>query len=161
VPGRRHAPPAQPVTKPVLHLLKLSVGPASIADLADRHARFREQALREGRDPSPVHVARMVPSRRTEIAGRGSIFWVIKGILCCRQALTAIEPVTGADGIPRCRLVLGERLIPVTPRPCRPFQGWRYLSAQDAPADLDAAAAGDLAEMPEALRRELAGLGLI
>lgn len=149
------------MTRPVLHLLKLSVGPASIADLAEWQARHRENALREGRDPSPVHVTRMVPTRRAEIAGRGSIYWVIKGTLCCRQPLIAIEPVTGADGIPRCRLVLGERLIPVAPRPCRPFQGWRYLAAKDAPLDLDAAGAGDLAEMPEALRRELAGLGLL
>ena len=149
------------MTKPVLHLLKLSVGPASIADLAARQTRFRADALREGRDPSPVHVTRMIPTRRAEIVGQGSISGVIKGTLCGRQAPTASAPVTGRDGIPRCRLVLGERLIPVAPRPCRPFQGWRYLAATDAPADLDAAAAGDLAEMPEALRRELVGLGLL
>ena len=43
--------------------------------------------------------------------------------------------------------------MPVLPRPYRPFQGWRYLAPKDAPPDLGGA--GDVAEMPEALRREL------
>ena len=144
-----------------LHLLKLSVGPSSIAELAERHAHHRAEALRAGRDPTPFHTTRMIPKRRQEISGRGSIYWVIKGTLCCRQALIEIVPITGEDGIARCRLMLGERLIPVAPRPCRPFQGWRYLRQKDAPADLDADAMSDLAEMPEALRHELAGLGLL
>ena len=144
-----------------LHLLKLSVGPASIEELEARQARFREEALRLGTDPAPVHTTRMIPKRRREIAGRGSIFWVIKGTLSCRQAITAIEPSTGDDGIGRCRLVLDPAIIAVTPRPCRPFQGWRYLTQRDAPRDLGQGAAGDLAAMPEALRRELVGLGLL
>ncbi|MFD0936358.1 DUF1489 family protein [Methylobacterium trifolii] len=144
-----------------LHLLKLSVGPETIADLEARQARFRAEAVREGRDPASFHTTRMIPKRRREIAGRGSIYWVIKGTLCCRQALTAIVPFTGEDGVPRCRLMLDERLVPVAPRPCRPFQGWRYLTQKDAPPDLDGATATGLAEMPEALRRELVGLGLL
>jgi hypothetical protein len=151
----------QPARQPVLHLLKLSVGTTSIADLAAWQAQRRQEAALAGRAAAPYHVTRMVPSRRSEIVGRGSIYWVIRGTLCCRQPVTAIEPVTGTDGVPRCRLVLGEPLVPVAPRPCRPFQGWRYLAPSDAPADLDAAAAGDIADMPEALRRELVGLGLL
>ncbi|MCJ2033726.1 DUF1489 family protein [Methylobacterium sp. J-068] len=146
---------------PILHLLKLSVGPASIGDLEARIARNRDEAIGLGRDPAPVHTTRMVPTRAAEIAGRGSIYWVIKGTLLCRQAITAIVPFTDSDGIGRCRLVLDPVVTAVAPRPCRPFQGWRYLKADDAPADLDARTAGGLAEMPEALRRELAGLGLI
>lgn len=144
-----------------LHLLKLCVGPASIGDLEARIAQNRDAALRSGRDPAPVHTTRMVPTRAAEIAGRGSIYWVIKGTLLCRQAIRAIAPFTDTDGIGRCRLILNAEVTAVSPRPCRPFQGWRYLKAEDAPADLDARTAGGLAEMPEALRRELAGLGLI
>ena len=46
------------------------------------------------------------------------------------------------------------------PVPRRAFQGWRYLTADDAPADLGR---GDkqLAELPSKMRRELAELGLI
>jgi len=144
-----------------LHLLKLCVGPASIADLEARIARTGAEALAQGRDPAPAHITRMVPTRAAEIVGGGSIYWVIKGTLSCRQTITAITPVTGEDGIGRCRLVLDPVVVPVSPRPCRPFQGWRYLKAADAPADLGETVSGDLAEMPEALRRELVGLGLI
>ena len=73
------------------------------------------------------------------------------------------ETVTFALGAydPAPELVFDPGLVPVAPRPYRPFQGWRYLTARDAPADLGAEASGDLAEMPEALRRELVGLGLL
>jgi hypothetical protein len=43
----------------------------------------------------------------------------------------------------------------------RPFQGWRYLSHDDAPADLGRASAAGIAAMPEPLRRELRDLGLL
>lgn len=144
-----------------LHLLKLCVGPSSIEELEARIARNRAEAIEAGRDPTPFHATRMVPRRAAEIAGKGSIYWVMKGTLACRQAIVAIVPFTGTDGIGRCRLVLGTTVIPVSPRPCRPFQGWRYLRAADAPADIDPRALGGLAEMPEALRRDLAALGLI
>ncbi|KAB1074680.1 DUF1489 family protein [Methylobacterium planeticum] len=145
----------------VLHLIKLSVGPASIEDLAARQARQRSEALNAGRDPAPFHATRMLPKRHGEIVGAGSIYWVIKGTLSCRQGITAIEPFTGTDGIARCRIVLDQTIVPVAPRSYRPFQGWRYLAAEDAPTDLDQAAVGDLARMPEALRRELVSLGLL
>ena len=144
-----------------LHLLKLCVGPASIEELEARIAANRAEATRLGQVPGPIHTTRMFPKRAGEIAGRGSIYWVIKGTLICRQAIRAIDPVTGSDGIGRCRLTLDPDVRPVAPRPCRPFQGWRYLPARDAPADLDRRTVGDLAEMPETLRRELAALGLI
>ncbi|MEA1830833.1 DUF1489 domain-containing protein [Methylobacterium durans] len=144
-----------------LHLIKLCVGPGTIEDLSARQERHRSEALRSGADPAPFHTTRMIPKRHAEIVGSGSIYWVIKGTLSCRQAITAIEPFTGSDGIARCRLVFDARLVPVSPRSYRPFQGWRYLSPKDAPGDLDAARSGDLAEMPEALRRELVSLGLL
>ncbi len=132
-----------------------------MAELQEWQIRRGLDALAEGRDTAPFHVTRMVPKRLAEIAGQGSIYWVIRGTLCCRQAIGAIEPFTGEDGVGRCRLVFASPLVPVAPRPCRPFQGWRYLAPADAPPDLDAATAGDIAEMPEAMRRELAGLGLL
>jgi hypothetical protein len=47
----------------------------------------------------------------------------------------------------------------VRPRPRSAFQGWRYFEPKDAPPDL-AAGKGDK-NLPEALRRELAALGLL
>ena len=71
-----------------------------------------------------------------------------------------IRPFTDGEGIGRCHLVMEQVVIPVEPRPCRPFQGWRYLAATDAPRDLGQRGEG-AAAMPEELRRELAGLGLL
>lgn len=143
-----------------LHLLKLCVGAESIEDLeAWIESRRRERAA--GRGPSRHgHVTRMAPRRAAELLNGGSLYWVIKGQVAARQALLDIETFTDADGIGRCRLVLDETVVPVRPRPFRPFQGWRYLPGHEAPEDL-AAGAADLAGMPEEMQRELRLLGLL
>ena len=143
-----------------LHLLKLCVGCDSIRDLEDWIEENRLHHHRLGRPYEQTHTTRMVPKRAGDVIGRGSLYWVIKGQIACRQTLLAIRPFTDGDGIGRCHLVLESVVTPVEPRPCRPFQGWRYLEARDAPRDLGAAS-GDLAAMPEAMRRELADLGLL
>ena len=102
----------------------------------------------------------MVPKRAEEILGGGSLYWVIKGQLACRQVLVGIRPFTDREGIGRCHLVLEPKVVPVEPRPYRPFQGWRYLEHKDAPRDLTRGS-GDLARMPESMRRALADLGLL
>lgn len=45
----------------------------------------------------------------------------------------------------------------MVPRPQRPFQGWRYLNAKDAPPDLP----GENNAKLHTMRRELAELGLL
>ena len=144
-----------------LNLLKLCVGCESIADLEEWIAARRAEALRQGRPPEQAHITRMVPKRGDEIVGAGSLYWVIRGLIACRQPVLAIRPFTDAEGVGRCRLVLDPAVTPVEPRPCRPFQGWRYLAPDDAPRDISRSAAGDLAAMPESMRRELASLGLL
>jgi len=90
----------------------------------------------------------------------GSLYWVIRGQVTCRQRILAVRPFTDKEGVGRCRLALEPKLILVEPRPWRAFQGWRYLTVEDAPRDLDRAAPG-AKMMPEALRRELRELGLL
>ena len=144
-----------------LHLIKLSVGTDSIEDLEDWiKLKLAEQKKRGVRKPERFHTTRMVPKRTEEILGGGSIFWVIRGEILCRERLLAIRPFTDKDGIGRCRLVMDGKLMLVQPRPFRAFQGWRYLAASDAPRDLDRAAPG-AAKMPEDMRRELRDLGLL
>jgi len=143
-----------------LHLLKLCVGAESIQDLEDWIEERRADALRASGSFEQKHTTRMVPKRMAELTAGGSLFWVVKGQIACRQRLVAVRPFTDGEGIGRCHLVLEPTVIPVEPRPCRPFQGWRYLELPDAPRDLDRAG-GDVAVMPEALRRELRQLGLI
>ena len=61
-----------------------------------------------------------------------------------------------------CLVLLDPGLVPVQPVVRRPFQGWRYLTAGDAPADLGSAAdATALAALSPAMRRDLAALGLL
>ncbi len=109
----------------------------------------------------------MEQRRRAEVDGvveelldGGSLYWVIRGQIACRQKLTALETYRDKSGIGRCRLVLDAKVVPVAPRPMRAFQGWRYLTAADAPPDLASRGSG-LAQMPEPMRRELRDLGLI
>ena len=140
-----------------LHLVKLCVGADSISDLeAGVEERVRERRA-QGLEPRSRHVTRMVPSRAAEIVDGGSLYWVIKGQLAARQRVLEVEPFVDADGIGRCRLWLDPPVVKVSPRPMRPFQGWRYFAAKDAPADLSAGGGA----MPEPLRRALAELGLL
>jgi hypothetical protein len=143
-----------------LNLIKLCVGCDSIADLEDWIEENRAHHRRLGRDYEQTHTTRMVPKRVGELLEGGSLYWVVRGQVACRQMLLDVRPFTDSDGIGRCRLVLEQKVVPVEPRPCRPFQGWRYLAVTDAPRDIDINA-GDLAKMPEELRRELAELGLL
>lgn len=143
-----------------LHLLKLCVGCDSIRELQAWVEENRARHERLGSVYERTHTTRMVPKRLDALVAGGSLYWVIKGQIACRQRLTAVRPFTDPDGIGRCHLVLEPTIAAVQPRPCRPFQGWRYLEPQDAPLDLDPSF-GDVAVMPEILRRELASLGLL
>jgi hypothetical protein len=141
-----------------LHILKLCVGCDSISDL--EAWILEKRRVNAGSAAEHVHVTRMVPKRREPVLDGGSLYWVIKGQVSCRQRLVDLRPFTDGEGIGRCRLVLEPAVVPVAPRPCRPFQGWRYLADEDAPADLGSMAA-ELGAMPEPLRRELVELGLL
>jgi hypothetical protein len=147
-------------TDMTLHLIKLCVGCDSIMDLEEWIEENRALHRRLGRDYEQTHTTRMVPKRVDELLDGGSLFWVIKGQVAARQMLLAVRPFTDADGIGRCHLVLEPTVVAIEPRPYRPFQGWRYLVAKEAPRDIDLKA-GDLAKMPEDMRRELAELGLL
>ena len=142
-----------------LHILKLCVGCSSIAELEEWVADISARDRRTDKNGGILHTTRMVPKRIDEILGGGSLFWVIKGQIACRQRILDIQPFTDVDGIGRCHLVLKPLVITVEPRPFRAFQGWRYLDHKNAPPDI--AHESGIVAMPEALRRELAGLGLL
>jgi hypothetical protein len=144
-----------------IHLIKLCVGVDSIEDLLDWRKKMAAKAKAEGRIYEPGHTTRMMPARREEVLDGGSLYWVIKGVIQCRQRLVDIRAVTGDDGISRCRLVFDPKLVRTRPQPRRAFQGWRYLKPEDAPPDLPGGEAGDLDKMPAEMRRELMDLGLI
>ncbi len=144
-----------------LHLIKLSVGTDSIEDLEDWiKLKLKEKRKRGEKKPERIHTTRMVPKRADELLDGGSIYWVIRGEIMCRERILAVRPFVDREGVSRCQLVLDPKCVPVQPRPFRAFQGWRYLTVKDAPPDLDRAAPG-ARNMPETLRRELRELGLL
>lgn len=143
-----------------LHLLKLCVGADSIGDLEAWIASRMAAKKKRGEALEHIHTTRMTPKRRDELLDGGSLYWVIKGQIAARERLLDLRPVVGADGIGRTDLVLDGNVVPVMPRPFRPFQGWRYLQDKNAPADLGRNDRG-IAEMPEELRRELREMGLL
>jgi hypothetical protein len=143
-----------------LHLIKLSVGSESIEDLQVWIRQKLKERKARGQKPEHIHTTRMTPKRMEEILDGGSMYWVIKGELLCRERITDLRPIVDKDGIGRCQIVMDGKLKPVAPRPWRAFQGWRYLTEKDAPADLDRAARGAGA-LPEPLRKELRELGLL
>jgi hypothetical protein len=143
-----------------LNLLKLCVGCDSVEDLEDWIAERLEIRRQAGEPVEHWHTTRMVPTRGAEIVAGGSLYWVIKASVQCRQRITEIRPFTDDEGIGRCRLMLDPEVVRTEWQPRRAFQGWRYLKPADAPRDLGKGRAG-LAEMPPKLRQELAELGLL
>jgi hypothetical protein len=142
-----------------LHLIKLCVGADSVEDL---EAWIAERLREKKRRKEPVeqfHTTRMVPKRDAELLDGGSLYWVVKGGVQCRQKLLEIRPFTDDQGIGRCHLVLEPTVIRTDWQPRRAFQGWRYLTEQDAPGDIGSGATE--AAMPQVLRRELMELGLL
>lgn len=141
-----------------LHIIKLSVGTDSLADLAEWQAG-RLAALRAaGKVPEMVHVTRQMPKRAADVLDGGSIYWVVKGFIIARQKMLELRPLE-VNGVPHCGLVYDAELIPVRNHPRRAFQGWRYLDPKDAPPDAAEGSGHD--ELPEHIRKELRALGLI
>lgn len=128
-----------------LHMIKLCVGVTEVETLEANAARS---------DWRIVHT-RMTPKRAAEIEDGGSLYWVMKGAVTCRQRILDITTV-GEGKESRCEIKLDSEVIRTAPLARRPFQGWRYLEPKDAPQDLSTAEATDL---PDDLARELRELG--
>jgi len=134
-----------------LHLLKLAVGIEDIGQL--RRIRAARRAERGG---SWVYT-RNHPRRVQEILAGGSIYWIIRGQIRVRQRVTGFRRERDDNGRRYCLIEVDETLVATLSRPWRPFQGWRYLSPEDAPRDCS-----DAGEPPsDRLLAELRSLGLI
>jgi hypothetical protein len=145
-----------------LNLIKLCVGVETIEDLAAWQAeRLRARRKAGEKRPHLFHRTFQMPKRRDELIDGGSLYWVIKGIVQVRQPLIDITEGHKQDGSPCCLLILRNELIAVRPTPRRAFQGWRYLSPDEAPPDLKRGAVSGITSMPPKLRKQLAELGLL
>jgi hypothetical protein len=141
-----------------MHLLKLCVGADGVEDLVSWQADRMAERRAAGLDPFPYHVTRMWPKQAEALLAGGSLYWVFRGNVLARQRILGLEPRRGADGIERCAIRLDPEVVRTVPQPRRPFQGWRYLRAEDAPGDLILATAGGV---PPELAAELALIGVL
>ncbi len=138
-----------------LHLLKLAVGIDHLDQLKERQHRFANNA------GNFRHRTRMFPKRGEEILNGGSMFWVIKRLVLVRQPIIALHRETDREGRRFCLIELAPDHIAVEPQRKRPFQGWRYLKAEDAPCDLANGTGFIDPEIPPEMRAELGRIGLI
>jgi len=142
----------------MIHIIKLSVGTTSIEGLVAHRAGLIQRGY--GRpDGLAWHRTRMMPKRKDELLDGGSIYWVFGGKIQCRQRLIALEAGADNEGRSFCDFVMDQHLVPTVPQPKRPFQGWRYLKADEAPKDI--ASIGGDERPPEEMAQALAELGLI
>ncbi|WP_282168994.1 DUF1489 family protein [Ruegeria atlantica] len=139
-----------------INLIKLSVGSESVDTLME----WQDSRKPLYEDGLPRHVTRMWPKREAEILNGGSIYWVIKGVVQCRQKILRLDEVRGEDGIRRCAIVLDPEVHRTQNALKRPFQGWRYLKSEDTPADLPKGRAED-DSLPDDLNRALADIGVL
>ena len=142
----------------MLHLIKLCVGVDSLKDLAAWQKKRLKEKRDKGQKPELIHVTRQMPKRAEELLDGGSLYWVIKGQIMARQKLLELRAIK-RNGVPHCAIVYHRDLVAISPRPRRAFQGWRYFDGADAPKDIASIKGG--AGLPEALKRELAALGLL
>lgn len=149
--GRSLCATTRTKTKDMIHLIKLAVG----CDSIDTIESYQAQRLRQF--GQVFHLTRMTPKRADELTDGGSIYWVVKGQISARQRVLEMQPDQDEEGRARCRLILDPEIVEVERRPCKAFQGWRYLKPEDAPRDRRPGEEDMPTEMAEELRR----LGLL
>lgn len=136
------------------HVIKLAVG---IRDVA--HLEAVQLARAEARGDLTVRRAftRHKPIRPD--VTDGSLYWVIQGVIRCRQRLLGFDQEVDGEGKRYCLFLLDPALVLVVPTQRGPFQGWRYLAPDAPPADLTVGADGELPS--DEMLKELRSLGLI
>ncbi|MBM3489607.1 MAG: DUF1489 family protein [Alphaproteobacteria bacterium] len=142
-----------------LHLLKICVGVDEVAELVAWQKQRLVDLKRQGLPAELRHLTHQLPKRAAEIVAGGSLYWIIKGFVRVRQRIRRIDLLEPPERGKHCALVLDRRLVPTELQPRRPHQGWRYLDAKDAPADLDQGRRRT--GLPPALLAELRQLGLL
>ena len=142
----------------VLHLIKLAVGVDDLAHMKKVQAARRKQRRQTPRSPHWVYT-RNTPRRAEELLDGGSLYWVVRGVIRCRQELVGFDDDFDREEARKyCRIKVKRTLIRTAPQACRAFQGWRYLEPDRAPPDISH---GDTSDMPEEMAAELKRLGLL
>ena len=136
-----------------VHILKLAVGVDDLAELR------KVQKQRKADRGFYCFYTRNAPRREDEVLDGGSVYWVIKGFIQARQRIRGFVPIVNRRGRPAVLVKIEAKIVPTDAQPRRAFQGWRYLTPDEAPRDQRKAKRGK--EMPQAMARALRELGLI
>ena len=142
----------------VLHLIKLAVGVDDLAHMKKVQAARRKHRRQTPRAPHWVYT-RNTPRRAEELLDGGSLYWVVRGVIRCRQELVGFDEDFDCEEARKyCRIKVKRTLVRTAPQACRAFQGWRYLEPDSAPPDISH---GDSGDMPAEMAAELKRLGLL
>lgn len=142
-----------------VNLIKLCVGvedPETLKAFQDDRLARQKKAKRT---QELMHVTRMTPKRADALLDGGSLYWVMKGVVRCRQQILELRPLVDDEGKSHCGIVLDPEIVLTERLAKRPFQGWRYLEVENAPKDAKAIEGAE--DMPEEMREELRELGLL
>ena len=103
-----------------------------------------------------------MPKKHEAIVKSGSLYWVIKGVICARQKILSITKQEDSDGIKRCKIFLDNSIIKTAPVRKKPFQGWRYLKKNRTPADITAPVTTTFDDdIPLKVQQQLLEVGLL
>ncbi|MBR72404.1 MAG: lysophospholipase [Rhodospirillaceae bacterium] len=139
----------------VLNIVKYAVGVENIEQLKCKQIECKK---RFGRVLSLTSLA---PRRADEILAGGSMYWIIKREIRARQRILSIEDKSSeSKNKKKIKIILDSILCPTIPTPRRPHQGWRYLSKEQSPPDLEVNGNQIPYDLPESLAIELRRLGL-
>ena len=144
-----------------VNIVKLAVGVQSVEELALIQRQFLNQP---GIDANRgfYHSTKLMPKKHGAIIKSGSLYWVIKGIICARRKIRSIIKEEDLDGVKRCKIFLDDIIIKTAPVRKRPFQGWRYLKKNRTPADIIDPVTGTFDDtIPLEVQRQLLEVGLL
>ena len=143
-----------------LHILRTAVGIESLPQLYELQRHF-EHATPSGHK-SVVMTTRKRPSRCAELLDGGSVYWIIRHRVLCRQAILHMEDRDEPGETPATIIYLSPQIIKVQPRNKRAIQGWRYLQGWDRPKDIgpyDPKSRDD--DLPDDIARAIHDIGVI
>src|ERR1700710_635821 len=108
----------------MIHMIKLCVGVATLEELESyREERAHWWGADYGENVH-VHRTRTRPKRAEEMEDeQASIYWVISGVIRCRQPILRLARAIDDEGIARCDIIMAPDMVRVVPRPRDPFQG--------------------------------------
>ena len=149
------------MSEATVNIVKLAVGVKSVEELALIQKRFMNQS-RGHSSKGFYHSTKLMPKKYEAIVASGSLYWVIKGVICARQKIVEIIKQEDDAGVKRCRIYLDNSIIKTTPIRKRPFQGWRYLKKNRTPIDIiDPIVATFDDNIPLEIQQQLLEVGLI